>query len=97
MSPETLAQARAPRPTFVLMARLATQPVYYTGRAGDRWVHEELAKAFTYQTILGARRKATGFNAFRDLHGLWFIVMAIVDEVPVPVSDALMQVLEAQQ
>lgn len=36
---------------------------YYTGRAGDGWLSDNIANAFRYSLLEGARRKAAIFNA----------------------------------
>ena len=48
---------------------------FYTGRTGDGWVSSRRDEAFVYQSPEGARRKATQFNAYTQLHGLRFIAL----------------------
>lgn len=51
---------------------------WYTGKAGDGWISQDQALAFTYGTLHLARNKAMGFNRYCPLHGLWFIPMEVV-------------------
>ena len=46
--------------------------VYYTGRAGDGWLSERRADAFTYATETEANRKARMFTRNQRLHGCTF-------------------------
>jgi len=57
--------------------------LYYTGRAGAGFVSPNAAEAFGYQTIEGARRRATMLNTFEPFHGVWFIAPTgdIADQV----------------
>ncbi len=45
--------------------------LFYTGKAGDKWVSMEQSAAFTY-SLEGAQRKALMFNRTTELHGLRF-------------------------
>jgi hypothetical protein len=48
---------------------------YYTGRAGaDNWLSPDIKNAFGYQSLEGARRKATSMNRMTQIHGVWFTV-----------------------
>jgi hypothetical protein len=47
---------------------------FYTGRAGDGWLGAK-AEAFGYQTLDGARNRATGLNRHSELHGWRFIAV----------------------
>lgn len=50
--------------------------VFWTGRTGDFWVSEDRSEAFAALSLEGARRQATKFNAFTELHGLWFVAVS---------------------
>lgn len=79
--PASIAEARSPHPTFVLRATDDSGNVmYYTGRSGRHWVDPDVEKAFPYQTLTGARRKATQHNALRAIHGLYFMVVGVMDD-----------------
>ncbi len=47
---------------------------YYTGRAGSGWLSPNIAEAFGYQSLEGARNRAKGMNAMEPIHGVWFTV-----------------------
>ena len=42
---------------------------YYTGKAGQGWTSPLVRDAFRYETMDGARRKASLFNAMTPVHG----------------------------
>lgn len=42
---------------------------FYTGKAGSGCVSENVADAFAYETLEGARRKAGEFNRMTAVHG----------------------------
>ena len=50
--------------------------MFYTGKAGEKWVTTDKTAAFTYQTIEAARSKALMFNRTTELHGLRFIAVS---------------------
>ena len=52
---------------------------YYTGKAGNGWVSSDLTQAFQYYSLQFARIRARQHNAYTSLHGLHFIVLALID------------------
>jgi len=48
--------------------------LFYTGRAGDKWISADRAEAFSYEGKGEADRKACGFNRTSRLHGYTFHV-----------------------
>ena len=48
--------------------------VYYSGRAGNSFVTNEISEAFTYPSLESARRRATYLNAMTEIHGIRFFV-----------------------
>ena len=42
--------------------------LYYTGRAGDRWLSDDPADAFGYRSESEARLKAKTFNTYDPAH-----------------------------
>ena len=50
--------------------------MFYTGKAGDKWVTTDKAQAFTYHSVDEARMKARMFNRTTELHGLRFIAVS---------------------
>lgn len=59
-----LAAARSPNPTFILRALHDDVEYYYTGKAGPAFISSNITKAFPYQTLEGARRKAKSLNTY---------------------------------
>lgn len=57
--------------------------VYYTGKAGQAFVSNQLCDAFTYVSLEGARRRATMLNGGTVLHGVRFMVPVGDDEEPI--------------
>ncbi len=51
--------------------------VWYTGRAGERWVSDQYNEGFTYQSHERAHNRAKAFNAYVTLHGVWFTVASV--------------------
>jgi hypothetical protein len=62
--------------TYIIRGRHrnGTREVFYTGRAGQRWVNPDRKEAFTYSPE-GARRKARSFNEYCAIHGYWFVAV----------------------
>lgn len=50
---------------------------FYTGRAGDGWVSDDLREAFRFDTLEHARWKARAFNRNTALHGERFSALHI--------------------
>lgn len=46
--------------------------VYYTGRAGDGWLSEDLKEAFEYESENAALYRVDLFNSRTILHGVHF-------------------------
>lgn len=50
---------------------------YYTGRAGDGWVSDNLGDSFKYESLAYARHRGAIFNQMTPLHGLSFVAERI--------------------
>lgn len=50
--------------------------VFYTGRAGEYFVHPNADSAFTFTSLDSARFRATNMNKMTALHGIHFIAIA---------------------
>ena len=48
---------------------------FYTGRAGEGFIHREAPEAFTFTLLEGARRKATCMNRMTPVHGVAFVAV----------------------
>lgn len=48
---------------------------FYTGKAGSAWVSTNVADAFRYELLEGARRQAVRFNERVSLTDLWFLAL----------------------
>jgi hypothetical protein len=46
---------------------------YYTGKAGEGWVHSDPSLAFVYENLVAAQVRAMRHNKHEPLHGLWFV------------------------
>jgi hypothetical protein len=53
--------------------------VYYTGRAGERFVSDQIGDSFGYLTLDGARNRAKILNVGSPMHGIWFHVPYVAD------------------
>ncbi len=51
---------------------------WYTGRVVNSWLSENSWDAFPYFSQEEARRKATSFNRFSSLHGMWFMAVSLI-------------------
>lgn len=61
---------------FILRGLNATgEEFFYTGKAGDGWVSQQIGDAFGYATIEAARRKGKALNQGSWAHTLWFIAV----------------------
>lgn len=49
--------------------------MFYTGRAGERFINSARSEAFGYTSLDAARAKAKNLNRMTALHGVWFIGM----------------------
>lgn len=53
--------------------------LYYTGRAGDKFVHAETAKSFAYWNLTSATKRCVNLNEMTALHGVHFTVRLAFD------------------
>lgn len=53
----------------VRMVSREGQVVFYTGKAGAAWATENVADAFGYGTLSGARNRAAVINKMTAIHG----------------------------
>ena len=56
--------------------------VFYTGRAGEGWVHPNPGEAFRPYSKEGAQRKAAQFNRMTAVHGVRFVAFPCGDIEP---------------
>lgn len=49
------------------------ETVWYTGRAGRRFVSDDRREAYEYPSVEAARRRAKVLNFGTELHGIWFV------------------------
>lgn len=54
---------------------------YYTGKAGEAFASTNLNEAFKYESQEVAKAKMLHFNNYSIMHGHWFHVKEIVDDL----------------
>lgn len=75
MSHQQNKKQETPHQQFFLIGRTNEgETVYYTGRAGQAFVSKQAEEAFGYDSLEGARRRATNLNQMSEIHGMRFIV-----------------------
>lgn len=60
--------------------------VFYTGRAGDKFISPCRTASFGYVSQLQARNRAKNLNGMTAIHGVWFIAVPFDQNAHVEVA-----------